>query len=228
MKKKTNQSINEDEKKIMFTIYVYVLDTLADWELGYVTSELNSGRFFKKRAPRVSLKTVSYSKEPIQTMGGMQVVPDCLIQDIAVSEESMLILPGADTWNDPKHGLIIEKASEFLSIGAAVCAICGATTALASFGLLNNRAHTSNGPGFLEMFCPNYKGQSFYIDKPSVADSNLITASSTGALLWAKQIIEHLGVFEASTLESWYDYFSTGEPKHFFTLMQSLPSRNEN
>lgn len=32
----------------MFTIYVYVLDTLADWELGYVTSELNSGRFFKR------------------------------------------------------------------------------------------------------------------------------------------------------------------------------------
>ncbi len=32
----------------MFTIYVYVLDTLADWELGHVISELNSGRFFKK------------------------------------------------------------------------------------------------------------------------------------------------------------------------------------
>ncbi len=32
----------------MFTIYVYVLDTLADWELGYVTAELNSGRFSKR------------------------------------------------------------------------------------------------------------------------------------------------------------------------------------
>ena len=32
----------------MFTIYVYVLDTLADWELGHVISELNSGRFFKR------------------------------------------------------------------------------------------------------------------------------------------------------------------------------------
>ena len=31
----------------MVEIYVYVLDTLADWELGYVTSELNSGRFFR-------------------------------------------------------------------------------------------------------------------------------------------------------------------------------------
>jgi len=212
----------------MFTIYVYVLDTLADWELGYAISELNSGRFFKKEEPRVTLKTVSYSKEPIHTMGGMTVVPDCLIDDIIMSETSILLLPGADTWNDPKHGAIIEKASELLSLGATVCAICGATAALANSGLLDNRPHTSNGPGFLDMFCPGYKGQSFYIDAPSVVDHNLITASSTGALLWAKQIIEHLGVFQSDTLESWYAYFSTGASEHFFALMQTLPSNNEN
>lgn len=32
----------------MSIIYVYVLDTLADWELGHVVSELNSGRFLRK------------------------------------------------------------------------------------------------------------------------------------------------------------------------------------
>lgn len=212
----------------MFKVYVYVLDTLADWELGYVTAELNSGRFFKKGAPRISLKTVSYSKEPIKTMGGMTIVPDCLIDDLVVSETSVLLLPGADTWNDPKHGAILEKASKFLASGATVGAICGATAALANFGLLDERPHTSNGPGFLEMFCPAYKGQGFYIDQPSVSDHNLITASSTGALLWAKQIIEHLDVFQANTLASWYDYFSTGEPQHFFALMQTLPSGDEN
>ena len=212
----------------MFTIYVYVLDTLADWELGHVTSELNSGRFFKKGAPRVSLKTVSCSKEPISTMGGLTIVPDCLIDDIAVSKTSVLLLPGADTWNDPKHEAIIEKAREFLSLGATVCAICGATAALANFGLLDKHPHTSNGAGFLEMVSSCYKGQSYYMDKPSVADNNLITASSTGALLWAKQIIERLGVFETNTLEAWYAYFSTGKPEHFFALMQTLPSDNKN
>jgi len=211
----------------MFNIYVYVLDTLADWELGYVTSELNSGRFFKKGEQRLSVKTVSYSQDPINTMGGMTIAPNCLIDDIVVSEKSVLLLPGADTWNDPKHGAIIEKARDLLSLGGMVCAICGATTALANFGLLDKRFHTSNGPGFLEMVSPSYKGQSFYIDKPSVADNNLITASSTGALLWAKQIIEHLGVFQSNTLESWYKYFSTGEPKHFFALMQTLTSSND-
>lgn len=211
----------------MSTIYIYVLDTLADWELGYVTSELNSGRFFKKDAQRVSLKMVSYNNDPIKTMGGLTIVPDCLIGDIDVSETSILILPGADTWNDRKHSAIIEKANEFLSIGATVCAICGATAALASFGLLDKRPHTSNGTGFLEMVAPGYKGERFYIDKPSVSDNNLITASCTGALLWTKQIIEHLNVFQSDTLDAWYKYFSSGEPKYFFALMQTLPSNNK-
>ena len=210
----------------MFTIYVYVLDTLADWELGYVISELNSGRFFKNDAQRVSVKTVSNSKDPIHTMGGLKIMPDCLIDDIVVSETSVLLLPGADKWNDPKHGAIIEKANEFLSLGATVCAICGATVALANLGLLDSRRHTSNGQGFLEMFSPAYKGQDFYIDEPSISDNNLITASSSGALLWAKQIIERLGVFEATTLEAWFDYFSTGKPEYFFALIQTLPDGN--
>lgn len=212
----------------MLTIYIYVLDTLADWELGYVTAELNSGRFFKKDAPFVSVKTVGFSEEPVKTMGGLTIVPDCGIHDIAVSETSVLLLPGANTWNDPKHGAIIEKAGELLSVGATVCAICGTTVALANHGLLDQRPHTSNGVGFLEMFSPGYKGQNFYVDKPSVADNNLITAAPTGALLWAKQILEHLGVFQANTLESWYEYFHTGEPQHFFAIMQTLPSGSEN
>lgn len=211
----------------MFKIYVYVFDTLADWELGYVTAELNSGRFFKKDAPRVSVKTVGISKEPVKTMGGMTVVPDCVIDDIAVNNKSVLLLPGGNTWDNPKHGTIVKKAEELLSVGATVCAICGATVALANASLLNQRPHTSNGTGFLEMTCPNYKGQSFYIDKLSVSDHNLITAGAAGALLWTRQIIEHLGVFQSDTLDFWYEFFNTGNPQYFFALMQTLSNTNK-
>lgn len=208
----------------MFTVYVYTPDTLADWELGYVTSELNSKRFFKRDAPGVLVKMVGISKEPVKSMGGLTIIPDCVITDIAVNEKSVLVLPGASTWDDPKHGAIIEKAGVLLSAGATVCAICGATVALANAGLLDSRLHTSNGTGYLEMFSPCYKGQRFYVDKPSVADHNLITASSTGSLLWAKQIIERLGVFQPNTLETWYTYFSSGKEQDFFALMQTLPT----
>ena len=52
----------------MFTVYVYALDTLADWELGHAAAELHSGRFFKRGAPGVSVKTVGVSKEPVKTI----------------------------------------------------------------------------------------------------------------------------------------------------------------
>ena len=209
----------------MFTVYVYVLDTLADWELGYVTAELNSGRFFKKGAPGASVKTAGISKRPVKTMGGLTITPDYSIDDIAVNEESVLLLPGANTWDDSAHSAVIEKAGEFLSAGALVCAICGATAALANAGLLDQRRHTSNGVGYLDMVSPRYRGQSFYVDEPSVAESNLITAGSTGALLWAKQIMERLNVFRPDTLDAWDAYFSTGEAQHFFALMQTLPAK---
>ena len=209
----------------MFTVYVYVMDTLADWEIGHVTAELHSGRFFRADAPEVRMKTVGRTMEPVTTMGGLTILPDCTVDDIAVDAQSVLLLPGGNMWDRPEQGAIISKAAELLSAGATVCAICGATVALANAGLLDDRPHTSNGEGFLDMMCPGYRGQRYYVAEPSVVDGNLITASGTGALLWAKQIIERLGVFRADTLEAWYAYFSTGEARHFFALMQSLPGR---
>ena len=211
----------------MFAVYVYALDTLADWELGYVTAELHSRRFFKKSAPEISVKTVGITAKPVKTMGGLTVIPDCIIDDIAVNEKSVLLLPGANTWDHPAHGIIIKKAAELLTADAVVCAICGATVALANAGLLDKRRHTSNGAGYLEMVSPIYKGQNFYVDNPSVADHNLITASSTGALLWAKQIIAYLDVFHPNTLDAWYAYFCTGEAQQFFVLMQTLSANTE-
>lgn len=134
-------------------------------------------------------------------------------------------MPHADTWNDSKHHAIIEKANELLATGGTVCAICGATAALANFGLLDHRPHTSNGLGFLEMVAPTYKGQEFYINEPAVTGDKLITASATGGLQWAKQIIAHLDVFQPDTLDAWYDYFHTGKPEYFYALMGSLPSK---
>ncbi len=206
----------------MVSIYVYLLDTMADWEMGHVMAELGSKRYFKKDAPEISIKKVSLTKEPVCTMGGFQILPDCLLEEMELGKDSMLLLPGANTWEDARHRAIVEKAEELLGAGGVVCAICGATVALANQGLLDHTVHTSNGVGFLDMMAPTYAGKSFYVDEPSVVGERLITASATGALDWAKNILEYLGVFRQETMEAWYAYFSTGEAQHFFALMQSL------
>ena len=211
----------------MFTVYAYVLDTMADWETGYAVAELHSGRFFRKDAPLVSLRTAGCSLEPVSTMGGLKIIPDVAIGDIAAGESVVLLLPGADAWGDPKHAAAVGKAREILRAGGTVCAICGATVALAGAGLLDDRRHTSNGPGFLEMMVPSYAGQRFYADESAVADESsangtLITASATGALAWAKQILARLDVFAPEALEAWHAYFSTGSSDQFFALMQAV------
>lgn len=206
----------------MYNIYIYAIDTMADWEMGHIMAELNSRRFFKKDAPEVALKFAGISRAPIKTMGGLTIFPDCTVADTSIAENSVLLLPGANTWQEANHAAILDRAAALLGSGGTVCAICGATAALASRGLLDARAHTSNGPGYLEMAAPGYMGAKFYIERPSVADGNLITASATGSLMWTRQILARLNVFRPDTLEAWYAYFSTGNPDHFFAMMRSL------
>ena len=206
----------------MRTVYVYVMDTMADWEVSYVMAELNSKRFFRSKDFDLEVKTVSYRKDPIHTMGGLSVLPDLTIDEVSVDKENSLILPGSDKWNEPDTMMILELAKKFHDEGALVAAICGATVALANIGLLDERKHTSNGVGFLDMFCPKYKGTSLYVDAPAVRDGNLVTAAGTGGLMMAKLILEYLNVFNEDTLEHWYNYFSTGNANEFFAMMQSL------
>ncbi|MBA3874824.1 MAG: DJ-1/PfpI family protein, partial [Anaerolineae bacterium] len=115
----------------MKNAYAYVLDTLADWELGYVMAELNSGQYFKNAGERIPVKTVGATKDSIRTKGGLTIVPDTTPDEITADTSAVLLLPGADTWNDSRHNLIIEKARHLLNSGATVAAICGSTSALA-------------------------------------------------------------------------------------------------
>lgn len=192
---------------------------MADWETGYVMAELNSKRFFRKNAPEVNVTAVGLTKQPVITMGGLTIVPDITLKEISVLSQSILLLPGGNTWSEEKHGPVVDKAKEILTSGGTVAAICGATLALASAGLLDERPHTSNGPGFLEMFCPSYRGTNHYVDEPAVSDGKLITAAGTAPLEWAREILDVLGVFTCEKLQAWYSYFRTGEAEYFHKLM---------
>ena len=147
--------------------YIYILDKLADWEISFITAELNSGRYLDKTKEKISIIKIGNSLNPITTMGGITITPDKDITNIEFKEEDILILPGADTWMDENNQKILDIVTEVINKKVIVAAICGATIALAQKGLLNNRKHTSNDKDYLKMVCPNYSGNSYYIDTPS-------------------------------------------------------------
>ncbi|AIG27300.1 hypothetical protein BRLA_c029880 [Brevibacillus laterosporus LMG 15441] len=45
-------------------MYLYVFDTMSDWEVGYVIAELNSGRYFKKELVPLEVVGVGVDKNP--------------------------------------------------------------------------------------------------------------------------------------------------------------------
>ncbi|MBE1444825.1 DJ-1/PfpI family protein [Paenibacillus sp. OAS669] len=135
-------------------------------------------------------------------------------------------LPGADNWKDPMNGPIIEKAKQLLNAGGNVAAICGATLALGDAGLLDDRQHTSNSLEYLNLFSPSYKGAARYKNEKIVTDGNLITTGSAGAIELAREVIALLGLFAEETLEAWYNYFTSGDPKYFYAMMETLQDSN--
>jgi putative intracellular protease/amidase len=206
----------------MKTLYIYLIDTLADWEISLLLAEVNSKRFFKKDSPMIDVKFVAPTLSPITTMGGLSITPNCILDSIQRDNSTLIVLPGAETWNDVKHQAILNISKQVLQNGGVVAAICGATAALANTGILDDRPHTSNGPGFLEMVSPVYKGSSFYQDKPSVSDNNLITGNSTASLEWTRDVLEILNVYHEDSLSAWYDYFNSGSMDAYFALMNTL------
>lgn len=203
-------------------VYLYVFDTMSDWEVGYLTAELNSGRYFKKGLAPLKVVTVGMDKNPVTTMGGLKILPSISVDDCTLERADIIVLPGGNTWTEDIHEPLLKKVSESVNEGTVVAAICGATEGLANKGLLDARRHTSNDLEYLKMVCPNYRGESYYETEPAVTDGNLITASGVAPLEFTMHVLKALDVFAPETLHAWFKLYQTKAPKYFFELMNSI------
>ena len=198
----------------MKTIVVYVTDTLADWELGYVLPGLAMANGMQ---PRFDVITAGTSTDPVTTKGGLTLVPATRLAEIDPEAIDMLIIPGADTWAQG-HDEVLKLASDLVAAGTPVAAICGATLGLARAGLLDDRPHTSNAPDFLAM-TPAYHGAAHYQEAKVVAEDTVITAPATAPIDFARAIFERLEVFPAPVIAAWYGLYTTGERRYYDALV---------
>ncbi len=203
-------------------VYFYILNTMADWEYGFLLAELNSKRYFSHPKKNLEIITVSNDKSHKTTMGGFKIVPDITIHEMHFSEEDFLILPGGDKWLEKENEEILIKSKMLIDNDMNVAAICGATIGLAKHGALDSKWHTSSDKNYIKMICPEYRGEEFYKDEVAVNDMKLITASGVAPIEFSYEVIKNLKVFSDETLHNWYGLYNKKEAKYFLGLMKSL------
>ncbi|WP_296142870.1 DJ-1/PfpI family protein [uncultured Anaerococcus sp.] len=204
----------------MKTVYIYLLDGMAEFEIGYILQAFSMEKLLKNGSNDFEVKTVAFEKKTILTLGGLKITPDYSLSEVDFDDAVALLLPGSSNWEDEKNKQILKKAQKFLDENILVGAICGATLAIADCGVLNKFKHTSNSLEYLTNFSKEYKGQKYYINSKSVVDRNLITASTAGSLEWAADILNSLKVYPSSKVKEFYDFYSTGDSKYYKQLMK--------
>jgi putative intracellular protease/amidase len=186
-------------------VHVLVFDGFADWEPAYALAEL-------RRSGKRTVVVTGFDENPVTSMGGLRVSPDRALADVRSADVELLILPGGDMWEGEYPRAELETLLIALTSAAVpVAAICGATLAVARAGLLDDRRHTSNMPGYLREHVPEYRGAAGYDPALAVSDRGVITASGLGPVDFARTILRELGVFGASDEQLWFDMFKYGQ-----------------
>lgn len=185
-------------------VHLFVFDGFADWEPALAVAEL-------RRSGEYRVEVVGLTREPVESMGGLRVVPSRTLAEVEAADVATFILPGGDRW----EGAPMEPALQALLLrldadAVPIAAICAATVAITSAGLLRGRRHTSNGVDYLRAQVPGYSAASDYVDEPAVRDRHLITASGLASVEFARELFEELNVLSADDRALWTTMFRSG------------------
>jgi putative intracellular protease/amidase len=185
-------------------VHVLVVEGFADWEPAHALAEL-------RRSGNRSVVTVGFDSSPVTSMGGLRVSPDRKLRDIRPTETEILIVPGGDFWEGSYAEADVNQIlTDLVAANVPVAAICAGTLALARAGLLDNRRHTSNMPGYIAENVPGYTGMALYQAVPAVSDQGVVTASGLAPIEFAREIFKLLGVFSPADDALWFDMFKHG------------------
>jgi putative intracellular protease/amidase len=186
-------------------IYLLVVEGYADWEPAHAVAEL-------RRHGHYRIETVGLSAAPVQSMGGITVLPSMTLDRVDPADVAAFIVPGGDRWEgEPVEPDLAQFLRTLDEREVPIAAICGATVAIARLGLIRGRRHTSNGLEYLRKKAPDYVDAAAYVDAPAVRDGKLITASGLGDVEFARELFEELGVLPPPAREMWAQIFRTAK-----------------
>lgn len=185
-------------------VHLLVVPGFADWEPAHALAEL-------RREGGYRVETVGLTREPVESMGGLRVLPTRTVAEVEPGDVAVFILPGGDRWeSEPLEPELVALLRRLDDHRVPLAAICGATVALARAGLFGGRQHTSNGLDYLRQQVPAYRDAARYLDAPAVRDGTLITASGLADVEFAREIMALLGVYSDADRKLWTEMFRSG------------------
>ena len=162
---------------------VVLNDGFADWEVALLAAGM--AEFFGG-TPRYATP----GGTGVTSIGGLRALGDAAIADLHVEEFDALAVCGSDAWAAVAPLEIDDLLTATVAAGKPLGLICAATLAGARAGLLDARAHTSNGTGWIDEHVPGYGGKEHYVDTPrAVLDGTLVTAPGTAPQSFAREML---------------------------------------
>jgi putative intracellular protease/amidase len=184
-------------------IFVFLFDGFSDWEISYLTPEINKSEQF-------DLVYFSKNGNLITSMGGLQITPTTSLNELKFEDVDMLILPGGDAWEKGENAEVEKLTKDIFEKRKPIAAICAATTYLGQLGLLNDLKHTSNDLNYLKGIAPKYCGDENYQNSLVFTDKNIITANGIAPIEFAREIFKTIGLYSDDNIEKWFQLFKNG------------------
>jgi len=192
------------------TVYFFVFDGYADWEAALALCEIRRPGDFRVR-------TVALDRRPVQSMGGLTVLPDLALDEIDADRALLMILPGGTAWERGEIEPVSATLRRLHGEGATIGALCSGVLALAYAGLVDTRRHTGNYAGHIETYVPDYLGGAHYdADELALTDDGVITAGGVSGIEFAREVSRALDLYDERDTEAWYRLFKHAIPPPWF------------
>lgn len=172
----------------MKPITIVLTPSYSDWEVAPLAG---AGRAFYG----ADIRLVSPDGGSLESAGGLKVTGLGVFRAPA---EGVVVICGGPAFESDNPPDLSAQLQQARNTGCIIAGICGGTIALARTGLLDTVEHTSNGPGYLDKFVPDYAGADKYIDQPiALRSDRIITAPAPAPASFAAEVLSAAGLDRA-------------------------------
>ena len=190
------------KKELIFVL----LNGFADWEAAHIAVCINAG-VKPGRPVKYITKTLSLTKDPVNSIGGFKVLPDYDIHTLP-EDYAGLVLVGGDNWFSPEAESLVPLVEKMIRENKLVAGICNASVYLGMHGFLNHVKHTSNTLDYLKQYAgTQYTGEANYINDQAVRDNNIVTANGNAPLEFCREILYQLDAATPEIIEETYSFY---------------------